>query len=59
MNSEEIKHEIQRRIDEGRKRIHGEVAAQIEKEKVSALVEAQQKAVSSLPLACIMHPLHD
>jgi hypothetical protein len=64
LNSEEIKHEIQRRIDEGRKRIHGEVAAQIEKEKVSALVEAQQKAVSSLLLACFLlactvYPWHD
>ncbi|KAI4964202.1 hypothetical protein ZWY2020_006853 [Hordeum vulgare] len=44
LNSEEIKHEIQRRIDEGRKRIYEEVVAQIEKEKVSALVEAQQRA---------------
>ena len=63
LNSEEIKHEIQRRIDEGRKRIHEEVAAQIKKVKVSALVEAQQKAVSALRLACflldcIVHPWH-
>lgn len=50
MNSEEIKHEIQRRIDEGRKRIHEEVVAQIEKEKVSALVEAQQRAVRASPV---------
>lgn len=50
LNSEEIKHEIQRRIDEGRKRIHEEVVAQIEKEKVSALVEAQQRAVRASPV---------
>jgi len=50
LNSEEIKQEIQRQIDEGRKRIHEEVVAQIEKEKVSALVEAQQRAVRASPV---------
>lgn len=46
MNCEEIKHEIQRRIEEGRKRIHEEVAIQIEKEKEAALNEAKLKVVS-------------
>ena len=48
MNREEIKHEIQRRIEEGRKRIHEEVAILIEKEKEAALNEAKQKAVGKL-----------
>lgn len=46
MNREEIKHEIQRRIEEGRKRILEEVVVQIEKEKEAALNEAKQKVVS-------------
>lgn len=46
MNSEEVKQEIQRRIDEGRKKLLDEVAAQLEKEKEAALAEARQKAVS-------------
>jgi arginine and glutamate-rich protein 1 len=48
LNCEEIKHEIQRRIEEGRKRIFEEVAIQIEKEKEAALNEARQKAVSEV-----------
>ena len=48
MNREEIKQEIQRRIEEGRKRIHEEVAIQIEKEKEAALNEAMKKAVGKL-----------
>jgi len=46
LNCDEIKHEIQRRIEEGRKRIHEEVAIQIEKEKEAALNEAKLKVVS-------------
>lgn len=45
MNSEEIKLEIQHRIEEGRKKLLEEVAAQLEKEKEAALLEAMKKAV--------------
>lgn len=45
LNSEEIKLEIQRRIEEGHKKLLDEVAAQLEKEKEAALIEARQKAV--------------
>jgi arginine/glutamate-rich protein 1 len=45
MHSEEIKLEVQRRLEEGRKRLHDEVAAQLEKEKESAIIEARQKEV--------------
>jgi arginine/glutamate-rich protein 1 len=48
LNREEIKQEIQRRIEEGRKRIYEEVAIQIEKKKEAALNEAMQKAVGKL-----------
>jgi F0F1-type ATP synthase membrane subunit b/b' len=54
LNSEEIKHEIQRRIEVGRKRIHEEVLVQIEKEKEAALVEAQHKVVNVLSLAHLL-----
>lgn len=43
--SKEIKLEIQRRLEEGRKRLHDEVAAQLEKEKEAAIIEARQKEV--------------
>ncbi|KAK0590201.1 hypothetical protein LWI29_023898 [Acer saccharum] len=43
LNSEEIKLEIQRRLDEGRRRLQDEVAAQLEKEKEEALIEARRK----------------
>lgn len=45
LNSEEVKQEIQRRIEEGRKKLFDEVAVQLEKEKEAALAEARQKAV--------------
>lgn len=45
LNSEEIKLEIQRRIEEGHKKLLDEVAAQLEKEKEAALIEARQKVV--------------
>lgn len=45
LNSEEIKVEIQRRIDEARQKLFDEVAAQLEKEKEAALIEARQKEV--------------
>lgn len=43
LNCEEIKLEIRRRLEEGRKILHGEVAAQLEKEKENALVEAKRR----------------
>ncbi|KAG6792517.1 hypothetical protein POTOM_001668 [Populus tomentosa] len=43
LNSEEIKLEIQRRLEEGRKRLIDEVADQLEKEKEASLIEARQK----------------
>jgi len=45
LNSEEIKVEIQRRLEEGRKRLIDEVANQLEKEKEASLIEARQKEV--------------
>ncbi|KAF8405726.1 hypothetical protein HHK36_007803 [Tetracentron sinense] len=43
LNSQEIKLEIQRQLEEGQKKLIDEVAAQLEKEKEAALVEARQK----------------
>lgn len=45
LSSEEVKLEIQRRIEEGRKKLFDEVAAQLEREKEAALIEARKKAV--------------
>lgn len=50
LNSLEIRSELQRRLVEGRKRLQMEVAAQLEKEKEAALIEARQKEVISLNL---------
>ena len=46
LNSEEIRLEIQRRLEEGRKKRLDEVAVQLEKEKEAALLEARQKEVN-------------
>jgi arginine/glutamate-rich protein 1 len=46
LNSEEIKVEIQLRMEEGRKKLFVEVAAQLEKEKEAAIIEARQKEVN-------------
>ncbi|KAF3946660.1 hypothetical protein CMV_027098 [Castanea mollissima] len=43
--SKEIKLEIPRRLEEGWKRLHDEVAAQLEKEKEAAIIEARQKEI--------------
>ena len=48
LNAEEIKLEVQRRLEEGRKRLLVEVAAQLEKEKEATLVEAKQKEASTI-----------
>lgn len=45
LNSEEIKQEIQKRLEEGRRRLNDEVAAQLEKEKEAAILEVRQKEV--------------
>lgn len=46
LNSEEIKLEIERRLEEGRKKLVTEVAAQLEKEKEAALIEARKREAS-------------
>ena len=48
LNSEETKLEIQRRIEEGRKKLFDDVDVQLEKEKEAALTAARQKEVSIL-----------
>uniref|UniRef100_A0A5B6ZCD0 Uncharacterized protein n=1 Tax=Davidia involucrata TaxID=16924 RepID=A0A5B6ZCD0_DAVIN len=48
LNCDEINLEIQRRLEEGRKKLHDEVAAQLEKEKEATLVEARQKEEQGL-----------
>lgn len=48
LNSEEVKIAIERRIEEGRKKLFDDVVAQLEKEKEAALIEARQKEVSIL-----------
>lgn len=48
MNSEEVGLEIERRIEEGRKKLFDDVATQLDKEKEAALIEARQKEVSIL-----------
>lgn len=46
LNSEETKLEIQRRIEEGRKKLFDDVDRQLEKEKEAALTAARHKEVS-------------
>lgn len=46
LNSEEIKLEIERRKEEGQKKLYDDVAAKLKKEKEMALTEARQKEVS-------------
>ena len=48
LNSEEVRLEIERQIEEGRKTLFNDVATQLEKEKEAALMEARQKEVSIL-----------
>lgn len=48
LNSEEVRLEIERQIEEGRKTLFDDVATQLEKEKEAALMEARQKEVSIL-----------
>lgn len=51
LNIEEIKVEIQRRLEEGRIRLHEEVAAQLEKYKAAALLEGRRKEACTQLLA--------
>lgn len=46
LDSEEIRFEIQRRLEEGRRRLVEEVAIQLEKEKEAAIIASRQKEVS-------------
>lgn len=46
LGSEEIKLEIQRLLEEGRKKVAGDVVAQLEKEKEAAVIEARRKEAS-------------
>lgn len=46
LNSEETKLEIQRRIEEGRKKLFDDVDLQLAKEKEAALTAARQKEVN-------------
>lgn len=45
LKSEEVRVEIQRRLEEGRKKLNDEIAAHLEKEKEAARIEARQKEV--------------
>ena len=45
LNSGDVKQEINRKLEEGRRRLAEEVTAQLEKEKEAALVEARRKEV--------------
>ncbi|KAG5548675.1 hypothetical protein RHGRI_014128 [Rhododendron griersonianum] len=46
LNSEEIKLELQRRLEEGRRKLLDVVAVQLEKEKESAVIEARKREAS-------------
>lgn len=48
LSSEAVKLEIEKRIEEGRRKLFDDVAAQLEKEKEDALIEARQKEVRIL-----------
>lgn len=45
LNSNDLKLEIDKKLEEGRRWLNEEVTAQLEKEKEAALVEARQKEV--------------
>jgi arginine/glutamate-rich protein 1 len=48
LNSEEVQLEIERRIEEGRKKLFDDVEAQLHKEKEAALAEERRKEVRIL-----------
>ena len=45
LGSDEVKQEIERRVEEGHKKLFEDVEAQLEREKQAALTEARQKEV--------------
>lgn len=47
LSSDEVQLEVERRIEEGRKKLLEDVEAQLQKEKEAALNEARQKEVSN------------
>lgn len=47
LNSDEIKLELQRRLEEGRRKLLDVVAAQLEKEKESSVIEARKREASN------------
>lgn len=57
LNKEEIMIEIRRRLEDGRKKLVNEVAAQLEKEKESALIESKQKEASYFCLIICCYPM--
>jgi len=56
LSSAEIQLEVQRRLEEGRRRLHDEVAAQLEKEKEIGLIQARQKEVEFTGLVFCISP---
>ena len=54
LGSEEIRLEIQRQLEEGRKKVASDVVAQLEKEKEAAVIEARRKEVS-YPTSSLMY----
>ena len=46
LDSEELRKEVERRLQEGRKKVSEDVLAQMEKEREEAALESQRKEVS-------------
>ena len=57
LNSEEVQLEIERRIEEGRKKLFDDVEAQLRKEKEAALAEERRKEVRILNSRYLLVPL--
>ena len=55
LNSEEVKLEIERRVEEGQKKLFDDVVAQLQREKEAALAEARRKEVRNLTGASYYH----
>lgn len=52
LNSEEVKLEIHRLIEEGRKKLFDDVVVQLEKEKEAALTDAREREVNLWVIFC-------
>lgn len=50
LNSDNLKLDINKKLEEGRTRLNEEVTAQLEKEKEAALVEARRKEVRTISI---------